>query len=115
KPQAATSPVGGGAATLSTVTETPADVATLPAPSRATAVRVCVPFALVRVSQVAANGGVVSSDPSAAPPPASVADAVTAMDPETVAPAAGAVIATAGGVVSAVTTALASADGGPRF
>ena len=40
------------------------------------------------------------------------ASAVTVTGPETVAPAAGAVIDTVGGVVSAVTTALASFDAG---
>ena len=41
--------------------------------------------------------------------------AVTVTVPETVAPAAGAVIETVGGVVSAVTVALRSADGGAEL
>jgi hypothetical protein len=48
-------------------------------------------------------------------PPASVALAASVAAPEIVAPDEGAVTATTGGVVSTVTTALASFDGWPRF
>src|SRR5437762_6557626 len=97
--------------TLLTVTSSPLDVVVLPAASRATAVSVWRPLAIDVVSHVTANGVAATSAPRFAPstlnctpatPTLSDAVAVTATEaPETVAPAAGAVIATAGGVVSA--------------
>src|SRR5205823_9326691 len=99
---------GGGA--LETVTVTEAEVAVLPAASRATAIRVWVlPLAAVVVSHVREYGAAVSSVPRLAPsslnwtpatPTLSEALAVTLVVPETGAPLAGAVMLTVGGVVS---------------
>src|SRR5207247_2198184 len=81
----------------------------LPAASRARAVRVCDPLLVVVVSQLTTYGALVSSAPRAAPsrknwtpatPTLSEAVAVTDTGPETVAPLAGAVMLTVGGVVS---------------
>src|SRR5207244_11299480 len=78
--------------------------------SRATAVSVCEPFVAVVVSHATEYGADVSSVPRFAPsssnctpatPTSSDALAVTEVVPETVAPAAGAVSATVGGVVPA--------------
>src|SRR5205809_2699086 len=97
----------GGA--LSTVTLTAPAVAVLPAASRTTAVRLCVPLLAVVVIQERVYGAAVTSAPRFAPsslnctpttPTLSVALAETVIVPETVAPAAGAVIETVGGVVS---------------
>jgi hypothetical protein len=94
---------------LDTVTVTPADVVRLPAASRATALSVCEPLLAVVVFHATAYGALGSSPPSAAPssvnctpttPTLSDALAVTVIDPLTVDPAAGDVIATDGGVVS---------------
>src|SRR3989475_7025235 len=94
---------------LTTVTLTAAAVAVLPAASRATAVRVCAPLLAVVVVQERVYGAVVSSAPRLAPsslnctpatPTLSVALAETVTVPATVAPAAGAVIDTVGGMVS---------------
>src|SRR5881296_138461 len=97
----------GGA--LSTVTLTALAGAVLPAASRATAVTECAPFAAVEVIQARVYGAAVTSAPRFAPSSLnctpttatlSVALAETVIVPATVAPAAGAVIATVGGVVS---------------
>src|SRR6185436_7225910 len=113
--------VGAVVSALLTVTLTAADVVVLPAASRATAVNVCRPFAVVVVFQVCVWGLAVSSAPRLMPSslnctPATptlsvaVAEIVTAV-PDTVAPAAGAVIATVGAVVSALlTVTLTAAD-----
>src|SRR6185295_17755739 len=101
--------VGGVASTLLTVTETGADVVELAAASRATAVSTCVPLAIVVVFHDIVYGAAVSSAPRFAPSSlnctpttalssAAFADTLTVADTE--APAAGAVIATVGGVVS---------------
>jgi hypothetical protein len=96
-------------APFATVTVTPADVLTFPAASRATAVRTCEPSAIVAELQVVAYGGVVISTPRFAPsilswtpatPMLSLALADRVTVPVTVAPAAGAVTATVGGVES---------------
>src|SRR6266849_72305 len=100
----------GGGAALDTVTVTGAEVARLPAASRATAVSACDPFATLVVSQGTEYGAVVSSAPSAAlstknctpaTPTLSEALAVTVVVPETGVPDPGDVILTVGGVVSA--------------
>jgi hypothetical protein len=92
-----------------TVTDTGADVVVLPAASEAVAVNVYVPFATVVVSQLIAYGAVVSAAPRFAPfslnctavtPTLSLAVALTVTVPDTVAPLAGAVTDTVGGVVS---------------
>src|SRR6266581_493834 len=94
---------------LDTVTVTAKEVARLPAASRAVAASVCEPFATLVVSRATEYGAVVSSAPSAAPsnrnwtpatPTLSEASALTLIVPDTVAPFAGAVIDTVGGVVS---------------
>src|SRR5438552_966256 len=106
-PLAGVKPVIVGAFT--TVTLTAAEVAVLPAASRAKAVRVCAPALAVVVSQETEDGAAVSSAPKLAPsslnctpttPTLSVALAETVTVPVTVAPAAGAVMETAGEVVS---------------
>src|SRR5436309_14563698 len=106
--EAETVEISGGV--LSTVTLTAAEVAVFPAASRATAVRVWTPFATKVVFQVMEKDPAVSSAPRLAPsslnctpttPTLSEAEAETVtVAPETVAPAAGAVIETVGGVVS---------------
>src|SRR6266850_379735 len=92
-----------------TVTVTPVEDFVLPAASRATAVSVWVPVDVAEVSQVIAYGDVASSAPRFTPsslnctpttPRLSLALADTVVAPETVAPFAGAVIATDGAVVS---------------
>ena len=104
---------------LSTCTVIPDDVVEFPDVSRATAVSAWLPFADPAVFQVTENGLVVSSAPSGRPsrrnwtpasPDASDALAVTAIDPVTVAPFAGAVRATVGAVASP-RVAVASAEG----
>src|SRR2546428_2754693 len=101
---------GGGGELLETVTVLDAAVAWLPAASRATAVRTCDPLEAPVVFHEIEYGDVVSSAPRLAPSslnctPATptlseaVAETVTA-EPETVAPAAGALSATVGAVVS---------------
>src|SRR5207237_122816 len=106
--------VGG----LTTITLTAAEVVVLPAASRATAVRVCVALVAVVAAHERAYGAVITSAPRFAPsslnctpttPTLSVALAETVTMPETVAPAAGAVIDTVGGVVSATVTLTAAA------
>src|SRR3989442_1703901 len=99
--------IRGGA--LSPVTVTAVEVAVLPAASRATAVRVCAPLLAVVVIQERVYGAAVTSAPRFAPsslnctpttPTLSVALTETVIVPATVAPAAGAVSETVGGVVS---------------
>jgi hypothetical protein len=99
----------GGRAVWSTVTVTAADVAVLPAASRARAVSVCAPFTVAVVSQLIEYGGVMSSAPSGAPsrknctpaiPPSSDAVAVAPTVPKTVDPPVGEVIEAVGGVIS---------------
>src|SRR5437660_3890708 len=99
--------VGG----LTTVTLT-AEVAVLPAASRAIAVRVCTPFLAVVLFHETAYGTVVTSAPRFAPsslnctpttPTLSAALTETVIVPVTVAPATGAVMETAGGVASFTT------------
>ena len=95
---------------LDTVTVTELlEVAELPAASRARACSVCTPFDADVVSHVIEYGAVVSSAPRLAPssrnwtpatPTLSVAVAETVTFPETTEPAAGAVTAALGGVVS---------------
>src|SRR6266850_1105413 len=98
---------GGGA--WDTVTVTAADVAVLPAPSRAIDVRMCDPSETVVVSQLIEYGATVSSAPICTPsaknrtpatPMLSPAPAVTGTAPDTVVPVLGVVIVTVGGVVS---------------
>src|SRR5688572_2632644 len=103
---------------FATVTVTAAERVVLPAPSRARAVSACDPLTDVVVSQLAEYGALVSSPPSAAPSrknwtPATVtssdAFAVTLIDPNSVAPPPGEVIASVGGVVSVFATVTATA------
>src|SRR5205807_1315850 len=98
----------GGA--LSTVTLTTAEVAVFPAASRATAVRLWTPLEVVMLVHETEYGAAVTSAPRLAPsslnwtpaaPTLSVALAETVIVPETVAPEAGAVMETTGGVRSA--------------
>ena len=99
----------GAADVFETVTVTDVDVVRLPAASRASAVSVWDPSATVVVFHAIEYGGAVSSAPRSAPfslnctpatPTLSDALAVTVVVPPTVAPDAGAVIATVGGVES---------------
>src|SRR5207245_4055284 len=99
----------GGGLSLRTVTLTAAAVAVLAAASRATAVRVWVALVAVVVFHERAYGAVVISAPRLAPsslnwtpttPTLSEAVAETVTVPETVEPAAGAVMETVGTVVS---------------
>src|SRR6266852_1662722 len=94
---------------LATVTVTGAEVATLPATSRATAVRVYEPFATAVVYAGTAYGAVVSSAPMSMPsylnctpttPTSSEALATMGIVPQMVAPEGGETMATVGGVVS---------------
>ncbi len=96
---------------LATVTVTGAETGlTLPASSRATAVMVCEPSLTEAVFQGIEYGAVVSSAPTLTPsilnctpatPTLSEALAVKLVVPKTVAPGAGDVMLTVGGVVSA--------------
>ena len=99
----------GGVLSFDTVTVTAADVVTLPAASRATAVRLCDPLVAVVVFHGTEYGAAVSSVPMLAPsrrnctpttPTLSAAVAVTVTVPLTVAPLAGDVSAVVGGTVS---------------
>src|SRR5438445_8092308 len=101
----------GGVRSFATMTVTAGDVAVLPAPSRAVAVSVWLPFATVFVSQDTEYGAPVTSAPKVAPSslnctPAmetlSVALAVTVMVPATLAFGAGVLIATDGGAASGI-------------
>src|SRR5438876_7059513 len=98
-----------------TVTLIAAEVAVFPAASRATAVSVCTALLAVVVFHERVYGAVVTSAPRFTPsslnctpttPTSSVAFAETVTVPATEAPAAGAVIETVGGVVSALGGAL---------
>ena len=102
------------------MTVTPVDVRELPAASRATAVIVWLPLPAPLVAQAIEYGAVVSSAPTLAPstlnctpttPTASAAVAVTVTEPDTVAPAAGAVTETVGAVTSLLTVIETPADG----
>ena len=95
-----------------TVTLTAAEVAVLPAASRATAVTLWLPFALKVVFQEIEYGAVVTSAPRFTPsslnctpttPTLSVAVAATMIVLATVVPAVGAEMETVGGVVSFIT------------
>ena len=99
----------GGVLVFDTVTFTAADVVELPAASRATAVTVCVPFVKDVVVHEVEYGDEVSSAPRLAPstlnctpatPTLSEAVAVSVVEPDTVVPFVGAVMATVGFVVS---------------
>src|SRR5882762_10632459 len=99
----------GAVVSLNTVTVTAAAVAVLPAASRATAVSVCEPLLAVVVFHEIEYGAAVSSSPRFAPsrrnwtpttPTLSDAFAVTVVVPLAVAPFAGAVMLTVGGVPS---------------
>ena len=125
-PAGAVTETAGATVSLNTVTVTAADVLALPAASRATAVNVCEPLVPVVVVHETAYGAVVSNAPMFTPsrrnwtlatPTLSDAVALTVTVPPTVAPAAGAEIATAGAVLSSVvnvkspdTAALAAAS-----
>jgi hypothetical protein len=93
------------------VTLTGALAAVLPAASRATALRLCAPLANRALFQEMENGAVVSSATQLAPstlnctprtPRLSEAEAEAETVPETVAPGAGTLSDTVGGVVSDV-------------
>ena len=108
----------GGVVSFETVTVTAAAVVVLPAASRATAVSVCEPLLAVVVFHETVYGAVVSSAPRFAPsrrnwtpttPTLSDALAVTVVVPVTVAPFAGAVMLTVGGVVSFETVTVTAA------
>src|SRR5207253_1861605 len=103
---------------LNTVTVIAVAVVVLPAASRATAVNVCDALLAAVVSQASAYGAVVSSTPTFAPsrrnwtpttPTLSDALALIVVVPETVAPPAGAVRLTVGGVVSLSTVTVIAA------
>jgi hypothetical protein len=96
----------------------------LPEGSRATAVSVWLPFAVVVVSHATLYGAAVSSAPRLAPSSLNWTPATETLSPAvaftetvfaTVAPPAGAVTETVGAVVSAVAVAVASGDGPPTF
>src|SRR5439155_5912905 len=99
----------GGVVSFTTVTLTGAEVALLPAASRATAVKVCEPFEAEVVFQEIEKGEAVSSAPRLAPsslswtpatPTLSEAVAETVIVPETDEAEVGAVIETVGASVS---------------
>src|SRR5207247_10532598 len=101
--------VTGGGDPFDTVTLTGDEVVRFPAASLATAVRVCEPLPTVVVFQETEYGEAVSSAPRLAPstrnctpatPILSEAEALTVTVPDTVAPDAGALMLTEGGVVS---------------
>src|SRR3982750_1239570 len=108
----------GGGAEFDTVTATAADVAVLPAPSRATAVKVWEPSGMIVVSQLIAYGTATSSASGApsrkncTPTTSTLSDAsaLTVAVPLTDAPAVGAPIATPGGVVSGGAPATSNAS-----
>src|SRR6185295_9045602 len=109
----------GGVVSLNTVTVTVADVVARPAASRARAVSVCDPLLATAVFHATAYGAAVSSPPSGLPstrnctpttPTLSDALAVTVVVPPTVAPFAGAVTLTVGGVVSLNTVTVTVVD-----
>src|SRR5439155_322082 len=97
---------GGPLATFETVTAAEEDVVWLPAASRARAESVCAPFATLVEFHAIVYGAVVTSAPTAAPSSRNCTPA-----PATVAPLAGAVIDTVGGVPSTLlTVTLTAAD-----
>ena len=107
-------------ATLETVIDTGAEVVTLPAASRATAVTLWVPLVTEDEFHDVANGDDVSSAPTLVPstlnctpttPTLSAAVAANETVPDTVAPAAGDDTDTVGAAVSLVGVADASFDG----
>src|SRR5207249_2510659 len=109
----------GGVVSFDTVTVTPAEVVTLPAASRAAAVSVWLPLPTLVVFHDTEYGAAVTSAPRLAPsslnctpatPTLSLALAMTEMVPETVAPPAGDVIDTEGGVVSFDTVTVTPAE-----
>src|SRR5436309_14111278 len=108
-----------GIAAFATVTVTTAEVVTLPAASRATAVSAWLPLAAPVVFHETAYGALVSSAPRLLPsslnctpttPTSSLALAVTVTVFDTVAPPAGAVILTVGGVLSSAAGRVPAAD-----
>src|SRR5437762_1439678 len=109
-PAGAVIDTAGGVVSLATVTLTVADVVRLPAASRATAISACAALVAVVVVHDVVQGAVVTSAPRLAPSSlnctpttATSSDALAETlteEPETVAPLAGAVIATTGGVAS---------------
>src|SRR5262245_30988688 len=99
----------GGGGGLNTLTCTTAATAVLPAVSRAIAERSATVLGKVRVSSTTSKGAAVTSEPRLAPlrvnctpatMPSSAAWALIVIEPVTVAPGSGAVIATSGAVVS---------------
>jgi len=95
----------GGAVSLNTVTVTGCELYCTPKRSRATAISVCVPLAAPRVFQTIEYGADVSSAPRFAPSslnctpttvaaPTMVTRALTGIEPPTVAPESGSVMAT---------------------
>jgi len=110
--------VGGVLLALFTVMDTAALVALFPAESVAIAVKLCVPFVRVVVFSDCEYGEVVSRDPKAVPSTSNCtlamlllpdAVAVTVMVPDTVAPLAGEVIETVGGVLALLLTVTTTA------
>src|SRR5205085_2059653 len=108
----------GATRSLLTVTFTAVDVVTLPAPSRAIAVREWTPFATVPVFHEIEYGLAVPAVPRLTPsslncapgtPTSSDALAEMATVSDTVDPAAGALTATVGGVVSLFTVTVTDA------
>src|SRR2546421_33925 len=100
---------GGGGGAVETATVAGAEVAGVPAASRATALIVCVPFAAPVVFQEIEYGAAVSSAPKLTPsilnctpatPTLSEAVALSVTVADTVAPFKGELMFTAGGVVS---------------
>src|SRR5206468_1108611 len=115
---------GGVVSAFDTVTLTGDEVVRFPAASRAAAVRVCEPLPTVVVFQDTEYGDAVSSPPRLAPSSEecsvgtarlSEAEALTVTVPDTVAPDAGALMLTAGGVVSAFDTVMLTGDEVVRF
>src|SRR5437773_1743133 len=115
---------GGVVSAFDPVTLTGDEVVRFPAASLATAVRVCEPLPTVVVFQDTEYGDAVSSAPRLAPstrnctpatPTLSEAEALTVTVPDTVAPDAGALMLTAGGVVSAFDTVMLTGDEVVRF
>src|SRR5712671_3109764 len=105
----------GGVTSLLTWTDTGAEVVELPAPSRATAASACTPLATPIVLQLTLYGLAVSSAPIVVVPSSTNRTPTTAMlsaavavsetaAPATIAPLAGAVIDTVGGVPSRLAT-----------
>src|SRR5580700_8228874 len=111
--------LGGVVSVLLTVMETTELVALLPAVSMATAVRECLPLVSVPVLRDAEYGTLVLRAPKFEPSTwnctlaiatLSEALAVTVMVPETVAPEAGEVMETLGGVVSVLLTVMETTE-----